>query len=410
MRVARLGPQTELSPVDPREIQQIVDQPGLQRDIALHHRHLPANLHRQPLIVSQRGGAEQHGRERCAQFVGKRRDEIVFRPQRRLRRLLGVAQSFLRRPSFGNVPQKTDEQQVSRAGHWIDAQLDGKGRAIAAHRRQFQAFAKDRTLAAGLQVRHPAVMRGAQLLGNDALRQGLPDHFVPPPAEDLLRGRVPVDNEARVVHQQNGVQRRVHDGPAALLTLVQRLVGGARPGFLPAHRPAGNEEQTEDQQQPAIQHHRRVFPRNHQPGGSSTPDAPAQREQQHRRAGQRPAQQNSIRAGRENAPHQGALRPSSERAQRKDEQRRRGVQQNIRRAQDPGELGETEKVAHQPERDWQRRQQRKDWGNPETALSPAARSSRAPAAPGRERSATKPHSGSCAPDAGPWHFPSPRAS
>ena len=185
MRVVRFGAQRKLAAGDAGEIEQVADELGLS-DVALHHGHLVANVVRQPHIFAQRSGAEQHGRERRAQLVGKRGDELVFGLRSGLGGFLGKAQPFLRGLALGDVADEADEEGALGAGERINAQLGGKLRSVAAQRRQLEPPPEDRAFARFLKVRQAARVGGAELLRNDALGQRLPDHFLAAPAEDAF--------------------------------------------------------------------------------------------------------------------------------------------------------------------------------------------------------------------------------
>ncbi len=82
----------------PAEVQQVVDQPGLQSDVAADHRQVFPHLGRQVRGHLQQAHGRDHRGQRGAQLVAEHGEEAVLRPARCLGRLLGLLQLAPRLP------------------------------------------------------------------------------------------------------------------------------------------------------------------------------------------------------------------------------------------------------------------------------------------------------------------------
>ena len=110
MRVARLGAQMKFAVGNPGEIEQVVDDPRLQRDVPFDHAQLFPDLGGKPFVFAEAGRNDQHGRKRRAQFVREDSQKIVFRLVRSFRHLSGapelgvhVAQRDFRGHALGDL-------------------------------------------------------------------------------------------------------------------------------------------------------------------------------------------------------------------------------------------------------------------------------------------------------------------
>ena len=82
MRVAPLEPQREFAARDRGQVEQVVDEPRFEQDIALDHGELFAGVGRESRVFAQEGGGDQHGRQRGAQLVRQRGEKFILRAAR----------------------------------------------------------------------------------------------------------------------------------------------------------------------------------------------------------------------------------------------------------------------------------------------------------------------------------------
>jgi hypothetical protein len=157
-----------------------------------------------------------------------------------------------------------------------------------------------------------AIVSGPQFLGNDAICQRPMHDFGTAPAEDALGGGVPVHDVSVQIHEHDGIERGIENGPAVLLAAPQSLGGGPGATFLAGDGPTGGDEQPEEQDQSAVEHERGSFAGEHEPGIAAAADEPAQGQQEEGRTWKGPAQEDAIRPGRENAAHGSQFGPRGE--------------------------------------------------------------------------------------------------
>ena len=100
-----LAPQLERALVDPRHLQEVVDEPDEVAELALHHVVGPAGVDRPLVLYAQDLEAVAQGGEGVAQLVREHRDELVLSP-------FGGTQRFLARPRGGEglAPEPRDLQ------------------------------------------------------------------------------------------------------------------------------------------------------------------------------------------------------------------------------------------------------------------------------------------------------------
>ncbi len=77
--VGDLQAQVELAAGDAGEVEQVVDQPRLELDVAPDHVQRPAQRGGDALIPGEPGGEEQHGGQRRAQLVAEGGEEVILR-------------------------------------------------------------------------------------------------------------------------------------------------------------------------------------------------------------------------------------------------------------------------------------------------------------------------------------------
>ena len=141
--VDALQPQLQLAARDAGEVEQVVDEPRLERDVAIDEVEIRAQIRRQPRVVAHGGDEREHRRERRAQLVRERREEVVLRAARRLGFLQPALLGDLRKDALQRGGDELDEvrrlrNEVAHAGahRFQDARLIGKtgdenGREIA---------------------------------------------------------------------------------------------------------------------------------------------------------------------------------------------------------------------------------------------------------------------------------------
>jgi hypothetical protein len=134
----------------------------------------------------------------------------------------------LARGDVAQVPEELRRPGGLRPRHH---QLDGKLRAVRAHRGQLHAPAHHRPAAAALEVPgEPAAVRLAQGGRDDQLGHLAADHLLAGVAERLLGGPVDIEHAPVRAHGDHGVEGRVEQRPPA------RLVLGVRRRLLPDQR------------------------------------------------------------------------------------------------------------------------------------------------------------------------------
>ena len=78
VRVDGPGLQPELTAADPGHVEQVVDQPGLEVDVAADHPEHRAIVLRRGRVVEHRGDGGEHRRQRSAQLVAEDGEELVL--------------------------------------------------------------------------------------------------------------------------------------------------------------------------------------------------------------------------------------------------------------------------------------------------------------------------------------------
>ena len=118
-----------------------------------------------------------------------------------------------------------------------DAQLDLDLGSVAPQRLDLQALSQHRAFAAAQIACEPVLVTRTMPRRHDQLAQNLPDRLIARPAEDRLRLRVPVHDDAALVHLNEAVQGRDDDTARHALAveerrgLVAHLVGHAGEGL-----------------------------------------------------------------------------------------------------------------------------------------------------------------------------------
>ena len=92
VEVRRPAVEPQLAADHPAEVQEVVDQPGLQRDVAADHRQVFLHLRRQARGHLQQGDGRDHRRQRGAQLVAEHGEEPVLGQAGGLGGLLGLLQ------------------------------------------------------------------------------------------------------------------------------------------------------------------------------------------------------------------------------------------------------------------------------------------------------------------------------
>ena len=93
----------QLAAADARDVEQVVDQPRLEFDVAAHHPELIAHFERQGEIGLECGGGHQHRCERRAQLVAEGGEEVVLGTRAALDFSHRHAQRLLRLLAFDDV-------------------------------------------------------------------------------------------------------------------------------------------------------------------------------------------------------------------------------------------------------------------------------------------------------------------
>ena len=182
--------EAQLAAGDARDIEQIIDELRLECDGLANNLDVTSHTWRQLGVISERGGEEQCGIERCAQLVRKRGEELVLGPRGRLGALpgrvgadprgfrafemhaglrLALAQRFLRLLALGDVVKAIDCSRdfSSFVLQRTDIHDDGNPRAVGPLDEHFRVtrgryFARDHLGHGTLLVGHKTAVRTEQ--------------------------------------------------------------------------------------------------------------------------------------------------------------------------------------------------------------------------------------------------------
>ena len=136
--------------------------------------------------------------------------------------LLGLAQRGLGRLSRADVAHEGMEPPLVPLPKSGDGELDGHLGAVAAQALDLEAPRHHRHLIAREKARQPSQVSISMPAGDDRLMDGPPDDLVPTPAEEPLRLRVPLPDQAVLVDRDEGLLGGLEDRP--------RLAGGLSQG------------------------------------------------------------------------------------------------------------------------------------------------------------------------------------
>lgn len=236
VQFAGLGAQRELVAAQSREVQEVIDEPGFEGDVALNHRESFPDLCRERLVLAQGRGGHQHRGERRAQFMRKLRQEVVLRLDRGLQRLLAAAElltlAFHAIERVAIAPLRPQERAAD--GEHEDAEHEKaeqeRGNNQGADASQHRAALLQQLLLAvlhgadvapdGIHERPPAEMR------RDV--RGLPR---PVRAKDAQRERLPLLRVSRQHSPFPDLRRIVRDQVSQGLDLARESLQGAFKGL-----------------------------------------------------------------------------------------------------------------------------------------------------------------------------------
>ncbi|CAA9443522.1 MAG: hypothetical protein AVDCRST_MAG51-3453 [uncultured Ramlibacter sp.] len=224
MHVHHARLQADLAGRNGGEVQQVLDQAGLQRHVALDHRQQVLVLGRHAGGALQQVGGGGDGRQRRAQLVRQHGQEAVLGLVGALGFFLGRAQrlrvAVLRGGVVHDLAKATVLAGVAVQRH--EHALGPQAQAVAPHHP---------TVVVGLAV--PQRLReftlqgaGGPVLGGEQLIGRLAHHVLAREAEDVAGGAVPRAHHAARVHQDHGVvAQRVHHPRVHVVGLAQPHLG-----------------------------------------------------------------------------------------------------------------------------------------------------------------------------------------
>ena len=142
---------------------------------------------------------------------------------------------FLGAPALREITNKPAEVPVTSPAHGADGQLDREFAPVATERCDFDALPEDGTLAGAEKVRQSLAVRLTVLWRNYQIREGAPDRFRRPPAENGFRLGVPAGDPPIGIHCDDSVERRVKD---SLELILGQRVRAVRPGATAVRGPS----------------------------------------------------------------------------------------------------------------------------------------------------------------------------
>ena len=135
--------------------------------------------------------------------------------------LLGLAQGGLRRLPLADVAHEGVEAPLAPLVKGGDGELDGHLGAVAAQALDLEPPRHHRHLIAREEARQPPEVGISVVAGDDRLMDGPPDDLIPAPAEEPLRLRVPLADQAVLVDRDEGLLGGLEDGPRLASGLSQ---------------------------------------------------------------------------------------------------------------------------------------------------------------------------------------------